>query len=88
MGWDHRMGSRDRGLGWDGMIQEGLGEEDRGTGQVDHRMGQEIFEGLRLRDFWQQGGGSQRGPVGLDSLCLGQTGRGQTPDTTPGNAAA
>lgn len=70
------------------MIQEGLGEEDLGTGQVAHRMGQEILEGLRLREFWQQGGGSQHGPAGLDSLCLGQTGRGQTPNTTPGNTAA
>lgn len=50
--------------------------------QVDHRMGQEVFEGPKLRELWQQGGGSQHGPVDLDSLCLGQTGRGQTPDTT------
>lgn len=39
-----------------------------------------------LRGDWQQGWGGQCGPADLDLLCLGQTGRGQTPDTTLGNA--
>lgn len=38
-------------MGWGGMIQAGLGEKDCGMGQVDHRMGQEIFKGLRLREL-------------------------------------
>lgn len=33
-------------------------------GQVDHRTGEDIFKGLRLRKFWQQGRDSQHGPVG------------------------
>lgn len=80
----HGMGSQD---GIKGRMQEGLREEDNRIGQVDHRAGEEIFKGLRLRKFWQQGRGSQHGPVGADSMYLGQTGRGQTRDSTPGNAA-
>lgn len=80
----HRMGSQD---GIKGGIQEGLREEDNRMGQVDHGTGEEIFKSLRLRKFWQQGRGSKHGPVGC-RFNLGQTGRGQTLGSTPGNAAA
>lgn len=79
----HSMGSQDGIKGW---IQEGLREEGNRMGQVDHRTGEEIFKGLRLRKFWQQGRSSQHGPVGC-RFNLGQMGRGQTLGITTGNAA-